>query len=262
MKTKMIRAATAVLLLGAFVSARAGGDEAKPAGKCTTGCPALLKGVAHLRDNDIRLARKGGGVVFVDPTSGPADPLSQVCKLVKPDLILITHAHADHFAPAVLQEYVKANPQVVIAGPADVAQSAAQNGIPGVKVVAPNQAYTLVGFEFTTVPAYFEGERNHPRKNGWVGYVLPLNGTRYYVTGDTGPTTEMETTKTDVIFTLLSGCGGNISEALTMAKLSGAKLVVPVHTSGQVPTIKNFIAQLPGGVKSAYFLNGTLAPKS
>lgn len=254
----------ALVLAAGVVSVRAGDGEKKEACASAAGAKTdckLLKGIVHLRDNDIRFARKGGGVVFVDPTAGPADALAAKTGLMKPDLILITHPHGDHFQPAVLQEYIKANPQVILAGPAEVVRLAQEKGIAGMQVVTPNQAYKLAGFEFRTVPAYFTDKNwNHPESGQWVGYVLQLNGARYYVTGDTQPLPEMAATKADVIFPLLSGCGGNTGQALEMARLSGAKLVVPVHTSGQVETIKKYIAQLPQGVQSAYYLDGKLNP--
>lgn len=250
-------------LAAGLVSALAGGMEKKdacPSAGAKADCK-LLKGVVHLRDNDIRFARKGGGVVFVDPLAGPTDALAIKSGLVKPDLILITHPHDDHFQPAVLQEYMKANPQVVLAGPAEVVELAQEKGIAGMQVVTPNQAYQLAGFKFSTVPAYFEDKAwNHPQSGQWVGYVLSLNGARYYVTGDTQPLPEMAGTKADVIFPLLSGCGGNTEQALKMAALSGARLVVPVHHSGQVETIKKYVARLPQGVQSAYYLDGKLNP--
>jgi len=248
----------ALVLTTGLVSARAGDGEKE----CSASAEAqwsgkLLKGVVHLKDNDIRFSRKGGGIVFIDPTTGPDAAKAVAPWQVKPDLILITHPHDDHFQPAILQEYLKTNPKVVLAGPAEVVALAKAKGIAGMQVVAPNQSYTLAGFEFSTVPAYFENkDAGHPQASQWVGYVLSLNGVRYYVTGDTQPVPEMAAVKADVIFPLLAGCGGNTNQALAMARSSGAKLVVPVHTSGRVETIKKFIAQLPEGVKSAYFIDG------
>ncbi len=80
------------------------------------------------------------------------------------------------------------------------------------------------------------------------------------MTGDTQPLPEMEAAKPDVILALLTGCGGNTEQALKMAKMTGARLVVPVHHGGQVETIKKFIARLPAGAQTAYFLDGKLQP--
>jgi L-ascorbate metabolism protein UlaG (beta-lactamase superfamily) len=220
-------------------------------------CSKLLKGVVHLNDDDVRFARKGGGLVLVDPTSGPENPVAAKTGMTKPDLILITHPHEDHFQPAVLQAYQALNPAVVIAGPADVVKKATKAGIVGVQLVVPGQHYQLVGYEFDTVPAYFADEKsNHPKEAQWVGYVVAMNDHRYYVTGDTQPLAEMAAVRADVVFPLLSGCGGNMPQAVKMTKITGAKVVVPVHHANQVPTIKKFLAQLPGDEEFAYFVDG------
>lgn len=249
-------------LAAGLLTATAGQDKktcpTTAAGK--TDCK-LLKGVAHLRNNDVRFARKGGGVIFVDPTSGPADALVVKAGLAEPDLILITHPHDDHFQPAVLLEYIKANPDVVLAGPAEVVQLALKKGIARMQTVVPNQSYSLAGFELSTVPAYFEKkEAGHPQAGGWVGYVLPLNGKRYYVTGDTQALPEMAAVKADVVFPLLYGCGGNSDQALKMAQLTGAQLVVPVHHGNQAESIRKFLVRLPEGTQSACYLDGKLNP--
>lgn len=196
--------------------------------------------------------------MLVDPTSGPENSAAIATGLIKPDLILITHPHSDHFQPAVLQAYRAANPQVVIAGPADVVKGGEKAGTTGIRLVAPRQHYQLAGFEFDTLPAYFTDARvNHAQSAQWVGYVLTVNGARYYVTGDTEPLAEMAEAKADVVFPLLYGCGGNTQEALKMTRLTGAKVVVPVHHSGQLAAIKKFLTQLPEPTAFAYYVGGT-----
>lgn len=254
-----------VLLLATnLVSAQTGNIEKKemaPANPTNQWSNPLLKGITHFKDNDLRFTGNDGKVLFVDPTSGLYDNAVKKSGFLKANLILITHPHDDHFKPWLLQAYIKANPQVVIAGPAMVVAVAKAYGIEGVQLVEPNKSYSFAGFEVSTLPAYFDDKGwNHPKEQNWVGYLLPLNGVRYYITGDTQPMPESASAKVDVIFPLLSGCGGNMAHALEMAKISGAKFVVPVHTSGQVETIKKYIANLPQGVQSAYFIKGEQQP--
>jgi L-ascorbate metabolism protein UlaG (beta-lactamase superfamily) len=218
----------------------------------------LLKGIVHLSDNDVRFRTAAGTTVFVDPVTGPGDERVVKAGMVKPDLILITHSHADHFQPAVLQEYRKLNPKAVVAGPADVAKLAREKGIADVNAVAPDQDYTLAGIRLHTVPACFLEGDSHPKANQWVGYVLQLDKVRYYVTGDTQPLPEMARIKADVLFPLLYGCGGNLEQAVKMAELTKARVVVPVHTSDQEEIIKKYIAQLPQGVRGAYYKQAKL----
>ena len=192
--------------------------------------PQLLAGIVHLSDNDIRFRTAEGINIFVDPVTGPKDEKVVKTGMVKPDLILITHSHGDHFQPAVLQEYLKLNPKAVLAGPTDVVKLAGEKGISGMNTVIPGQDYTLAGIHFSTVPACFLEGNSHLKAKQWVGYVLKLNEARYYITGDTQPLPEMAKIKPDVLFPLLYGCGGNIEQAIKMADLTKARVVVPVHT--------------------------------
>jgi L-ascorbate metabolism protein UlaG (beta-lactamase superfamily) len=255
-----------------FVAAVAGialfavhaGEKDAGAKACTTDQKSckLLKGVVHLSDDDVRFRAADGKVVFVDPLAGPDSALVVKSGLVRPDLILITHPHSDHFQPEVLQKYVAANPSVVLAGPAEVAKLAVEKGIAQMQIVKPGDRVTLAGVEVEAVPAYFANAKHHPQSSQWVGYVLKLNGARYYVTGDTQPLPEMANLKPDVLFPLLYGCGGNTDQAVEMAKLTGARVVVPVHHSGQTKVIETYLGRLPESVVRGYFADAQFVPGS
>jgi L-ascorbate metabolism protein UlaG (beta-lactamase superfamily) len=218
----------------------------------------LLAGVVHFTDNDIRFRTANGVCVFVDPMAGPTNNLVVNSGMLKPDLILITHRHGDHYQPAVLREYQKLNPKAIVACPPDVAKRAASKQVINLEEVQPGQSYTMAGIHFQTVPACFLEGNSHPQTNGWVGYVLQLDGASYYVTGDTQPLPEMANLKVDVLFPLLYGCGGNLEQALKMSELTQAHLVVPVHTGGQEAAINKYLARLPKGVQGAYYKNAEL----
>jgi L-ascorbate metabolism protein UlaG (beta-lactamase superfamily) len=267
-KMKMLRQAGTiafmVILMGTY---RASGNEGAADGGSTSGKTAiatptqLLTGIVHLSDNDLRFQTTDGIRVFVDPLAGPADERVVKIGAVKPDLILLTHSHADHFQPEVLRAYLKVNPKAILAGPAEVAKLAKDKGI-DMSIVTPGQDYTMAGIRFRTVPAYFSEGQSHPKANLWVGYVLQINKARYYVTGDTEPLAEMAQTKADVLFPLLWGCGGNIEQAVKMAAISKARVVVPVHTTGsnglQEDIVKKYLAQLPRGVRGVYYKDAKL----
>ena len=244
-----------ILMTVSQVTGNDGGAEVKT--------PAQwLTGIIHLSDNDVRFRTADGVRIFVDPVTGPTDERVVKSDTVKPDLILITHSHSDHFRPDVLREYRKLNPSVVLAGPGDVAKLAQEQGVGEVKVVIPGRDYTLAGINFQTVRACFLEGQSHPSAKLWVGYVLRLNKTRYYVTGDTEPLPEMAKLNVDVIFPLLFGCGGNLEQALQLAATCKARLVVPVHTTGsnglEEEVVKKYLARLPKTVQSAYYKDGKL----
>jgi L-ascorbate metabolism protein UlaG (beta-lactamase superfamily) len=231
------------------------------AGANKSDADALLNGVVHLTDDDVRFRTADGVVVFVDPVSWPTDELVVNSGMVKPDLILITHSHADHFQPTIILEYLNLNPKAIVVGPRDVVAIAKGKLIPA-QEVHPGEKHTIAGITFATVPMYFEQGDSHPKAKQWVGYLLHLNGSNYYVTGDTQPFPEMAGLTVDVLFPLLSGCGGNMDQALQMSELTKARVVVPVHTGGRLETIKKYIQRLPDRVAAGYYQDGKLVAGS
>jgi len=192
--------------------------------------------------------------------TGPEKAPATKADFAKPDLILITHSHGDHFKPAVLQQYLKQNPSLILAGPTDVTKAALEKGMKMIQV-KPGSDYTLAGIELRAVPAFFAEGKSHPQANGWVGYILNLDGARYYVTGDTQPYPMMADAKADVLFPLVYGCGGNLEQAVKMAALCKPTVVVPVHTGGQEDVINKYLSLLPKGIQGAYYKNGKLVAK-
>jgi L-ascorbate metabolism protein UlaG (beta-lactamase superfamily) len=182
--------------------------------------------------------------------------------LVKPDVILITHPHEDHFRLDIIKQYLAGNETATLVAPQDVAKKAAANGITNVKAVIPGQSYEVAGIPIQTVPAYFAEGDSHPKANGWVGYVVQANGHRYYVTGDTQMAPEIADVRADVVFPLIFGCGGNIPNALKITKTVQATLGVPVHAGDQEGAMQKYVAQLPQGVEGLYYWEGALRPAS
>jgi L-ascorbate metabolism protein UlaG (beta-lactamase superfamily) len=258
------RAPGAILLVVGLLHAAVAVGQA-PASTRGTGGPRrpdaarLLANVLHLTDNDVRFRTSKGRTVFVDPMAGPADPVATRRGMTKPDLILITHSHRDHYDVVVLKGYAAGNPRLVVAGPADVVTYAKVDGLE-VKEVKPGQEYTMAGFHFRTVPAYFL-DGSHPREKNWVGYVLNLDGAFYYVTGDTQAVPEMAAVEADVLFPPLYGCGANVEQALAMVAACRPSMAVPVHTGGEEDVIQAFLSRLPPGVQGAYFKDGTIVAR-
>ena len=160
-------------------------------------------------------------VVYIDPWGLDGD-------LPPADLVLITHAHGDHYSKDDLAR-VKA-PKTVFVAPADVAKELSGN----VKAVRPGERIDAAGVKLETVPAYnIKPERleAHPKNNNWVGYVMRLGDRTYYHAGDTDHVPELERIRTDVAF-LPIGDGGyvmTVDEAAGLAKAMKPKLAVPMH---------------------------------
>ena len=162
----------------------------------------------------------GDRVVYIDPwgTEEDAPPA---------DLILITHAHHDHFQPEEIAKLQKAGTTVV--APRDVAVELGGEVTP----VAPGETHEVGGFHIDTVPAYNTREEAlhlHPKANNWVGYIMDLGEYTYYHAGDTDHAPELDTVKTDVAFLPIGGhFTMDVEEAAALAKVMKPKLAVPLH---------------------------------
>ena len=155
------------------------------------------------------------------------DPLGITDDAPKADAILLTHTHQDHFSPEDIAKIRQES--TVIYAPADTA--AQMDG--EVNVVAPGEAFEVLGWPVDTVPAYNTAEERlqfHPKANNWVGYVFTIAGVRYYHAGDTDPIPEMELINCDVAFLPIGGhYTMDAAQAVEAVNLVDPKLVVPMH---------------------------------
>ena len=110
-----------------------------------------------------------GKAVYVDPVGG-AKPFAD---LPKPDLVLVTHMHFDHFDPKTLEAILPAKGKTVIVAPKTVAEKIPE-ALRGMVRILANGEKTLVGaMGIEAVPAYNSTpgkEKFHPkgRDNGYV----------------------------------------------------------------------------------------------
>ncbi|MGH2783652.1 MAG: MBL fold metallo-hydrolase [Actinomycetota bacterium] len=166
---------------------------------------------------------KGNGItVHIDPWGIPDGE-------EKADLVLITHAHFDHYNPEDFAKVIKDGS--IIVAPEDVARDCLPSG--DVRAIKPGQTLEAAGLQIHAVPAYnFAKERleMHPRDNNWVGYVVELSGTTYYFAGDTDHIPEMKDIGTDVAFVPIGGTYTmDVPEAAGSIKEINPKLAVPYH---------------------------------
>jgi L-ascorbate metabolism protein UlaG (beta-lactamase superfamily) len=163
----------------------------------------------------------GERTVYIDPRKVPDDAPPA-------DLILITHAHGDHFQLDEIERLSSGDTKLI--APHDVAKELSGD----VTSVAPGESHEVAGVRFTTVPAYNIVEHRleaHPPENRWVGYVLELGGSTYYHAGDTDHLPELETLRADVTFLPIGGDPFTMdpSEAAGLAKAIAPEIAVPMH---------------------------------
>ena len=179
----------------------------------------MLERITWFRQSALRW-RDDELTVYIDPW-GIGDAAQPA------DLILITHAHEDHFQPDEIDRLRREGTKLV--APHDVANMLTGDVTP----VRPGETHEIAGVSFTTVPAYNTREEAlefHPRANGWVGYVLQFGGATYYHAGDTNHAPELDEIRTDVAFLPVGGYYTmDVLEAAGLAKAMAPALAVPMH---------------------------------
>jgi len=187
--------------------------------------------VIHPMSHATFVMQSDGKTIYVDPVGG-GKPFAD---LPKPDLVLVTHAHFDHFDPKTLEAVVPAEGQVVLVVPKTVAEKLpeALRDRATVKILANGAKTKAMGIAIEAVPAYNTTpgkEKFHPRGRD-NGYVLTMGGKRVYVAGDTEDTPEMRALKgIDVAFLPMNlPYTMSVAKAAEVIRAFKPKVVYPYH---------------------------------
>lgn len=146
------------------------------------------------------------------------------------DIIMITHAHYDHFLEENINKVKKENTKICITK--DLEERTLKLGFnkENILIVEPNMKYSIEGIKFETIPAYNISKQFHPKENNWVSYIIEINNIKYYIAGDTDITKENKNVKCDVAFVPVGGTYTMDSkEAAELVNIIKPKVAVPVH---------------------------------
>ncbi len=151
------------------------------------------------------------------------------------DVIFITHAHHDHFSPKDIEKAAKAD--TVFVAPAGMKRDLAALGIDAARMVLlqPGDKAAVRGIPVEAVPSYNTNKPMHPKKNGWLGYVVTVDDTRVYVTGDMDDNPDGRAVDCDVLMLPIGGTYTmNAVEAAAFTNAVSPKAVIPTHFGGLV----------------------------
>ena len=82
----------------------------------------------------------------------------------------------------------------------------------------------------------------HPKENGWVGYIIEIEGISYYIAGDTDITKENKKVKCDVAFVPVGGTYTmDFKEAGELINEIKPKIAIPIHYGSIVGTKEDAI---------------------
>ena len=168
----------------------------------------------------------------------------------KPDLIMISHDHIDHYDIKTLHNWLDDDGSIQILTTYPVYQSIVSKWPTkhNIVVMRDGVEVTMDDMLVQAVPASHES-------NEATGFLISAEGKNIYVSGDTLYTTRiidsLKAVEIDVAFLCINGFGNNMNykDAARMANLLKPHLVIPVHWDmfeafGENPEL--FIKELVG----------------
>lgn len=158
------------------------------------------------------------------------------------DIVFIIHDHYDHYSEEDIDKVINENTTIII--PDELLTKLLRKGINknAIITVEPNKNYMVQGIKFETISAYNTNKTFHPKENGWVGYIIIINGIRYYIAGDTDITEENKQVKCDVAFVPVGGTYTmDFKEAASLINEIKPKIAIPIHYGSIVGTEQDAI---------------------
>lgn len=169
--------------------------------------------------------------IYIDPVGGAG--LFE--KYNKPDLILITDIHGDHFSLETIEALETSQAKIIM--PQAVADKMPEAFTPQIDVLKNGDIKERFGITVEAIPMYNlreEAIKFHEKGRG-NGYVLSSGGKRLYISGDTEDVPEMRALKDiDIAFVCM-----NLPFTMTVESAADAVLefrpeqVYPYHYRGR-----------------------------
>ena len=168
-------------------------------------------------------------VVKINPANYRRTPVDQSFFDIRPDVMIFTHNHLDHYDPETAPLFFKRYRGMTVLCPTSVWQEARQVAS-GHNYVQFNRhtRWSEYGLTFRAVKACHSDSYA-------IGVIIEDGEKTYYVTGDTLYNEEIFADlpqNIDVVFLPINGVGNNMNmiDAAAFAKRIGAQKVVTVHT--------------------------------
>ena len=165
----------------------------------------------------------------IEPQNKRRQPIDERYLRIKPDAVIITHSHADHYDEETLDELLNGVDGVTFFAPPSVFAKAKKR-YPDCNAVyfESGTSYTAQGAEFIAVKA----EHSDPEA---IGIIIKCEGKTLYFTGDTLYSEKvfdsLPEIKIDGVFLPINGRGNNMNavDAARFAERVNAKFVIPTH---------------------------------
>lgn len=165
----------------------------------------------------------------IDSRNKRKQPIDKSFLSIKPDVVVITHSHADHYDEETLDKLLEDNVGAVLLVPPSVFFRAKK------RYSRCNCVYFRSGTSFSAEDAVFTAVKAEHSDPAAIGAIISCEGKDLYFTGDTlyseNVFGSLPETAFDAVFLPINGRGNNMNavDAAKFAKRVNARFVVPTH---------------------------------
>lgn len=173
------------------------------------------------------------------------DPYGIVSDAPRADYVFVSHPHLDNYSEKCINKIMDEFSTIIL--PLNVSPIN-KNG--HTIYVKPEQTLDFDGIKIKTICAYNIDKRYHEKNANWLGFIVEMDGIRYYHAGDTDIIPEMNNLQNiDIAFIPVGGTYTmDVKEALEAIKIIKPKVAIPIHfgmISGTYDDAEEFVDKCP-----------------
>jgi L-ascorbate metabolism protein UlaG (beta-lactamase superfamily) len=164
----------------------------------------------------------------INPKNYRRVPVDETFFDIKPDMMIFTHNHLDHYDPETVVHFITEETEITVLAPSSVWNE--------VRKLGGNNNYVQFnrGTQWSEGGLLFTAVMAEHSDSYAIGVILDDGEKKYYVTGDTLYNEAMFAeipNDIDTVFLPVNGVGNNmnLTDAKRFAKRIGAKKAVPIH---------------------------------